>query len=99
MPALGLNKVLFVLNGLPPKLMVVDIKTNKVEVQHELPAPSMTDKKTVHGQFRRVRYTAQGTYLVPFLEMNEVTISTSKRYGNTQLRAPGPLSVSRTETL
>jgi len=69
---IGLNKVLFVLNGLPPKLMVVNIKTNKVEVQHELPAPSLTDTKTVHGQFRRVRYTAQGTYLVPFLEMNQV---------------------------
>jgi hypothetical protein len=69
---IGLNKVLFVLNGLPPKLMVVNIKTNAVEVQHQLPAPSLTDEGTVHGQFRRVRYTAQGTYLVPFLEMNQV---------------------------
>src|ERR1700683_4451963 len=40
---IGLNKVLFVINGLPPKLMVVDIRTDKVEVQHELPAASMTD--------------------------------------------------------
>ena len=69
---IGLDKVMFVLNGLPPKLMVVNIKTNKVEVQHELPAPSATDTKTVHGQFRRVRYTAQGTYLASFLEMNQV---------------------------
>ena len=69
---IGLEKVLFVLNGLPPKLMIVNIRTNKVEVQHELPAPSLTDTKTVHGQFRRVRYTAQGTYLVPFLEMDQV---------------------------
>jgi hypothetical protein len=69
---IGLNKVLFVINGLPPKLMVVDIRTDKVEVQHELPAASMTDTKTVHAQFRRVRYTAQGTYLVPFLEMGQV---------------------------
>jgi hypothetical protein len=69
---IGLNKVLFVLNGLPPRLMIVDIKTNKVEVQHELPAPGMTDTRTVHAQFRRVRYTAQGTYLVPFLEMGQV---------------------------
>jgi hypothetical protein len=43
-----------------------------VEVQHDLPAPSLTDPKTVHGQFRRVRYTAKGTYLVPFLTMNQV---------------------------
>ena len=69
---IGLDKVLFVLNGLPPRLMVVNIKTGKVEVQHDLPAPSLTDPKTVHGQFRRARYTAQGTYLVPFLTMDQV---------------------------
>jgi hypothetical protein len=69
---IGLDKVLFVLNGLPPKLMVVNRKTNKVEVQHELPAPSLTDKTKVHGEFRRARYTAQGTYLVSFLEMDQV---------------------------
>jgi hypothetical protein len=69
---IGLNKVLFVLNGLPPKLIVVNIRTNKVEVHHDLPAPSLTDTKTIHGQFRRVRYTAQGTYLASFLEMNQV---------------------------
>jgi hypothetical protein len=69
---IGLDKVLFIENGLPPHLMVVNIKTNAVEVDHLLPAPSLTDRKTVHAQFRRVRYTAQGTYLVPFLEMNRV---------------------------
>jgi len=69
---IGLNKVLFIQNGLPPRLMVVNIKTNGVEVNHVLPAPSLTDQKTVHAQFRRVRYTAQGTYLVPFLEMGKV---------------------------
>jgi len=69
---IGLNKVLFVENGLPPRLLVVNIKTSKVEVEHVLPAPSLTDRKTVHAQFRRVRYTAQGTYLVSFLEMGKV---------------------------
>jgi len=67
---IGLNKVMFVLNGLPPQLMVVNIRTNKVVVKHELPAPSKTGM--VHGQFRRARYTSQGTYLIPFLEMNQV---------------------------
>lgn len=69
---IGLDKVLFIQNALPPKLMVVNIKTKAVEVQHDLPCPSLTDQRTVHGQFRRVRYTAQGTYLVPFLTMNQV---------------------------
>jgi hypothetical protein len=69
---IGLDKVLFVLNGLPPKLMVVNIKNNKVETQHDLPALSLTDNTKVHAQFRRVRYTAQGTYLASFLEMDQV---------------------------
>jgi hypothetical protein len=69
---IGLDKVMFVQNGLPPKLFVINTKTKAVEVEHDLPAPSLTDKGTVHAQFRRTRYTAQGTYLVPFLEMGRV---------------------------
>ncbi len=69
---IGLEKVLFILNGLPPKLMVVNIKAGKTLVEHDLPAKSLTDPKSVHGQFRRVRYTAGGHYLVSFLTMNRV---------------------------
>jgi hypothetical protein len=69
---IGTDKVMFVVNGLPPRLMVVNIKTNAVEAVHVLPAPSLTDPKTVHGQFRRARVTPQGTYLVSFLTMNRV---------------------------
>jgi outer membrane protein assembly factor BamB len=69
---IGLDRVLLVENGLPPKLMIVDVKTGQAEVEHALPAPSLTDRGTVHGQFRRMRITANGTYLAPFLEMNRV---------------------------
>jgi hypothetical protein len=69
---IGKDKVLFILNGLPPKLTVVNISTHAVEVEHVLPAISGTDPKTVHAQFRRARYTSKGTYLLPFLEMNRV---------------------------
>ena len=69
---IGLDKVLFIQNGLPPQLLVINIKTKAVEVQHDLPCHSLTDPKTVHGQFRRVRYTAQSTYLVPFLNLGKV---------------------------
>jgi len=69
---IGLDRVLLVENGLPPRLMVVNIATGATEIQHDLPAPSLTDKKTVHGQFRRARITAAGTYLLPFLEMGKV---------------------------
>lgn len=69
---IGLDKVMFVVNGLPPKLFVVNIKTGKVEVEHELPFEKPGDPNGIHGQFRRARVTAKGTYLVSFLTMNRV---------------------------
>ncbi len=69
---IGLDKVMLVENGLPPRLMVINTRTGAVEVDHALPAPSLTDRGTVHGQFRRARVTSSGTYLLPFLEMGRV---------------------------
>ena len=69
---IGLDKVMLVSNGLPPKLMIIRKDTGAVEVEHALPAPSPTDTKTVHPQFRRVRVTASGTYLAAHLNMNKV---------------------------
>src|SRR5450631_130316 len=69
---IDLDRVLIVQNGLPPKLMIIEKKSGKVDVEHDLPAESLTDPKTVHPQFRRVRITAAGTYLLPFLKLNKV---------------------------
>jgi hypothetical protein len=69
---IGLDKVMFVLNGLPPRLMIVNIKTGKVEVNHELPYGQSFDTKNIHGQFRRARVTAQGTYLLSYLSESNV---------------------------
>jgi hypothetical protein len=69
---IGLDKVMLVRNGLPPKLMIVNKKSGKVELEHDLPGPSLTEQKTVHPQFRRVRVTARGTYLAAHLNMNKV---------------------------
>jgi hypothetical protein len=69
---LGLDKVLFVQNGLPPKAIVIDKKTGAVEMEKALPAPSETDQKTVHAQFRRFRQTAAGTYLAAHLNWGKV---------------------------
>lgn len=63
---IGLDKVMFIVNGYPPKLFIINIKTGKIEVEHELP---YNDPKDDHGQFRRARITAQGTYLISFLNM------------------------------
>jgi hypothetical protein len=69
---IGLDKVLYVQNGLPPKAILINKSTGKVEMEHPLPAPSETEQRTVHAQFRRFRMTAAGTYLAPHLNMGKV---------------------------
>jgi outer membrane protein assembly factor BamB len=59
---IGLDKVMFVLNGLPAKLMIVNIKSGAVDVEHVI--PSNPNPNGIHGQYRRARVTAQGTYLL-----------------------------------
>ena len=69
---LGPDRVLYVENGLPPRLRVVNTRTGATEVDHELEAKSATDAGTVHAQFRRARMTSAGTYLIPYLELGKV---------------------------
>jgi hypothetical protein len=69
---IGLDRVMFVLNGLPPRLLVVNLKTGATEVNHVLPYGQELSPKNIHGQFRRARYTAQGTYLVSYLSEAKV---------------------------
>jgi len=69
---MGLDRVMLVENGLPPRLLVVNIRTGIVEASHDLPAQGPADRTSVHGQFRRVRVTAAGTYLASYLSSNKV---------------------------
>jgi hypothetical protein len=77
---IGLDRVLFIRNGLPPKLMVVNIKTGAVEVSHDLPCGQPDNPRGIHGQYRRVRYTAQGTYLVPEFGMSSAVVEYDKDF-------------------
>src|ERR1051326_1200314 len=52
---IGLDKVMFVENGFPPRLKIINIKTGAIEVNHELP---FEKARGVHAQFRRARVTA-----------------------------------------
>jgi hypothetical protein len=65
---LGLDKVLLVENGTPPRMLIINIKTGAVKVNHVIPDAGAG----VHGQFRRFRMTASGTYLAPCLQMGNV---------------------------
>jgi hypothetical protein len=64
---IGLDRVLFVQNGQPPRAIVMNKTTGVVESEHVL--DTSTD---VHGQFRRIRMTAAGTYIASYLSMGKV---------------------------
>jgi hypothetical protein len=77
---IGLDKVLVMQNGLPPKLMIVNKRTGVAEVDQVLSPPSLNPRLAPnpkvaldsHGQFRRGRITASGTYLVSWLSLGRV---------------------------
>src|SRR5450759_1083513 len=57
----GLDQVMVVENGLPPRLYILNKKDNAKALAHELSVTNTTDPKTIHTQFRNCRITAQGT--------------------------------------
>ncbi len=69
---IGLDKVFICQNGLPAKAMIINKKTGKIEMEHILPTKSLTDSNTIHGQFRHIRYTKAGTYLIANLGLGKV---------------------------
>jgi len=69
---IGLDKVFVMQNGPTPKIIIINKKTGAIEVDHELVAPGASGPGSVHGQFRRGRVTANGTYLVSWLSLGKV---------------------------
>jgi hypothetical protein len=66
---IGLDRVLMIQNGKQAKLMVINLVTGKIETQFNL---DTNPKGPVHTQFRRVRMTAAGTFLIPHKDMDKV---------------------------
>ena len=91
----GLEQVMVVENGLPPRLYVINKRDNSKAVDHELPAISATDQKTVHTQFRNCRVTAQGTYLLPFLKEGRIVEYDKNWKEIWTVKADGPWSAVR----
>ncbi len=79
--------------------MVIDKKTGVVEVEHALPAQSLTDPKTVHLQFRRIRMTAKGTYLAPPPRLNSWTNPASPSTPATCNGSPGQATMGANSQL
>jgi len=69
---IGLDKVFLCQNGLPAKVMLINKKTGKVEMEHIVQTARPDDPKSVHGQFRNIRMTTNGTYLLAHLNMGKV---------------------------
>jgi hypothetical protein len=66
---IGRSRVLYIQNGDPALLRVVNIVTGKTEKEFPL---ATKQPISVHGQFRHARLTAQGTLLVAHMDLNKV---------------------------
>ncbi len=64
---IGKDHVVFVQNGNPARVFVVNIKTNKVEKEFPIPFKSGT-----HGQIRHARLTDSGTLLIAHMDLGKV---------------------------
>jgi len=65
----GKDRVLIMQNGNPAKLMLIQKATGKVEKELVL---QTRDANSVHGQFRHIRMTQAGTFLVAHMDLGKV---------------------------
>lgn len=68
----GDDKVLFMQNGIPAKIFLYNLKTGKTEMEHVMRTKEPVDGRSIHGQFRNVRLTKQGTYLIAHMNLSKV---------------------------
>ncbi len=68
--AIGTDHVLFIQNGDPAVLKIVNIQTG--ETTKEFPL-TVSNPKSVHGQFRHARLTPAGTLLVAHMDAGKVS--------------------------
>jgi hypothetical protein len=66
---IGKDHVLFVQNGDPAIVKVINIHTGKIVKQFQIP---VSNPKSTHGQFRHARITPSGTLFVAHMDMNKV---------------------------
>ena len=69
---IGKHKVLFMENGTPARLKLFNLKTRRVEMERVMRTKEPVDQKSVHGQFRNVRMTKAGTYLISHMNLGKV---------------------------
>jgi hypothetical protein len=74
---IGLDRVFLGQNGFPAKALLINKRTGRIEMEHELETKPKPDDPqlvggSIHGQFRHIRMTKDGTYLIPHLNLGKV---------------------------
>lgn len=82
---IGHEHVLYVQNGSPAMAKVVNIATGKTKLEFELPVKN----KSVHGQFRHARITADGKLLVAHMDSGKVCEYDAQGKETWTIPAPG----------
>jgi len=100
---IGTERVLYVQNGAPAMVKVVNITTGNTEKEFEVP---VGNPKSVHGHFRHARITPWGTLLLAHMDLKKVceydttgkevwSFSTDSPWGATPLKNGNVLIVDR----
>ena len=91
---IGSSHVLFVQNGRPAKVVVMDMPSKAVVQEFTLPT---SERGSVHGQFRNARLSSRGTLLVANMGLGRVSeyASSGNEIGRWDIE--GPWSVTETE--
>jgi outer membrane protein assembly factor BamB len=89
---IGLDHVLVAQNGDPAKLLVINTTTNTIE--KEVPIP-VGDPAHPHGQLRRARMTAAGTFLVAHIDLSKVAEYDATGKQIWSFATPGPWAAVR----
>jgi len=66
---IGNNHVLFVQNGDPAMVKVINTATGEIKKQFQVP---VGNPKNTHGHFRHARITSAGTLLIAHMDLNKV---------------------------
>jgi hypothetical protein len=74
---IGNDRVFLGQNGFPAKALLINKRTGRIEMEHELETqPKPEDPAlvggSIHGQFRHIRMTKGGTYLIAHLNLGKV---------------------------
>ena len=69
---IGPDRVMYMLNGAPAKLIIYNLMTGRIEMEHAMRTKTPASSQKIHGQFRNVRLTKAGTYLIAHMDLGKV---------------------------